>query len=76
MLDLRMIRRDPERVRRALARRGDDVPIDQLLEKDEQWRSALAEVEKPHRTAVNAAHPGGVLRAALQLAPNAWRPVP
>ena len=46
MLDLRMIRRDPERVRRALARRGDDVPIDQLLEKDEQWRSALAEVEK------------------------------
>lgn len=46
MLDIKLIRKEPERVRQALARRGEDLPIDELLQKDAEWRDALAEVEK------------------------------
>lgn len=46
MLDIKLIRKESERVRQALARRGEDLPIDELLQKDAEWRDALAEVEK------------------------------
>ncbi len=45
MLDLRIIRKDPERVRTALKKRGYSFPLDELLKKDEEWRSALSEVQ-------------------------------
>ncbi len=47
MLDLRLIRRDPDAVRSALARRGDaDVAaIDRLLAADERWRELTTELE-------------------------------
>jgi seryl-tRNA synthetase len=47
VLDLRAIRRDPEAVRRALARRSPDLParVDELLAADEQWRAATAAAE-------------------------------
>ncbi len=45
MLDLRIIRKDPERIRMALKRRGYSFPLDELLKKDEEWRSALSEVQ-------------------------------
>ncbi|MCD6362943.1 MAG: serine--tRNA ligase [Synergistetes bacterium] len=45
MLDLRAIRRDPERVRTALRKRGYSFPLDELLKKDEEWRNALSEVQ-------------------------------
>ncbi len=47
MLDLRLIRRDPDAVRRALARRGDveDAAIDRLLAADERWRELTTELE-------------------------------
>ncbi|MGH2839359.1 MAG: serine--tRNA ligase, partial [Solirubrobacteraceae bacterium] len=42
MLDLRLIRREPETVRAALARRGGDVAerVDRVVELDARWRQA------------------------------------
>ena len=47
VLDLRLIRRDPDGVRAALARRGDvaDAAIDRLLEADERWRELTTQLE-------------------------------
>jgi seryl-tRNA synthetase len=46
MLDLRLIRRDPDAVRDALARRGDADRLDEVLDLDEDWRAATASAEK------------------------------
>jgi len=47
MLDIALVRRDPDRVRRSLARRGADPSIvDELLRCDEEYRSALTATEK------------------------------
>ena len=46
MLDPKRIRRDPEGVRAALARRGDAGTIDRWLELDERWRDAVARFEE------------------------------
>jgi seryl-tRNA synthetase len=47
VLDLKAIRRDPEPVRAALARRGDGSAqrLDEVLALDAQWRAATAEAE-------------------------------
>jgi seryl-tRNA synthetase len=47
VLDLRLIRREPDAVRAALARRGDveDGAIDRLLAADERWRELTTELE-------------------------------
>ena len=45
MLDLRLIRRDPDAVRAALARRGDADRLDEVLDLDEDWRAANAAAE-------------------------------
>jgi seryl-tRNA synthetase len=47
VLDLRAIRRDPEAVKAALARRSPDLAarIDELLAADEAWRAATASAE-------------------------------
>ena len=39
MLPLELIRKDPERVRRAAALKKEDAPIDEILDLDRQWRS-------------------------------------
>ena len=48
MLDIRLIRSDPDAVRAALARRGDvaDDAIDRVLELDERWRGLTTELEE------------------------------
>ncbi len=48
MLDIRLIRSDPDAVRSALARRGDvaDDAIDRVLELDERWRGLTTELEE------------------------------
>jgi seryl-tRNA synthetase len=47
MLDIALVRRDPDRVRRSLARRGADPSIvDEFLRCDEEYRSALTAAEK------------------------------
>jgi seryl-tRNA synthetase len=47
MLDIVMIRRDPDRVRRSLQRRGLDLlVVDEVLRLDTEYRSALAKLEE------------------------------
>ena len=45
MLDLRLIRHDPDAVRAALARRGDAERLDRVLELDGEWREATTRAE-------------------------------
>jgi seryl-tRNA synthetase len=46
MLDIALIRRDPERVRRSVQRRGQDPSfVDEILRLDAEYRSALTAVE-------------------------------
>src|SRR5690625_1620168 len=45
MIDLRRIRSEPDVIREALARRGEDFPLDELIELEETRRRLLAEVE-------------------------------
>jgi len=45
VLDLRLIRSEPDLVRAALARRGADGPLDDVLALDERRRALLTEVE-------------------------------
>jgi seryl-tRNA synthetase len=46
MLDLKLIRSDPEGVRAALARRGDADRLDLVLVRDAEWRAATTEAER------------------------------
>ena len=47
MLDIRLIRRDPDAVRAALARRGPEVAeaVSRVLELDERWRELTTQLE-------------------------------
>jgi seryl-tRNA synthetase len=47
VLDLRLIRREPEAVRAALARRDEELArrVDRVLELDERWRTAAQQAE-------------------------------
>jgi len=45
MLSLQLIREDPEAVRRGLARRQADAPLDDVLALDGEWRRTLQDVE-------------------------------
>jgi seryl-tRNA synthetase len=58
MLDIALIRRDPERVRDSARRRGQDPAfVDRVIELDAAWRRALAAVEglKAEKNALTAA---------------------
>src|SRR5579875_1945220 len=48
MLDIRLIRSDPDSVRAGLARRGDVAAdaVDRVLELDERWRGLTTELEE------------------------------
>jgi seryl-tRNA synthetase len=45
MLPLELIRKEPDRVRRAADLKGETAPIDEILELDRQWRESLAQAE-------------------------------
>ena len=45
MIGIELIRKDPERVRRAIEARGDSAPVDRVLELDEQRRRTVSEVD-------------------------------
>ncbi len=45
MLARELLRNSPDRVRAALAARGSDAPLEELLAADTRWREAQAEVE-------------------------------
>lgn len=55
MIDIKILRSDPERVRESLRRRGSELSVDHLLNLDEQHRKLLADVEKD-RARQNAAN--------------------
>ncbi|MGE5706903.1 MAG: serine--tRNA ligase [Bacteroidota bacterium] len=46
MLDIKLIRQDPERVRQGLKRRGMDLPIDDLIAADTRLREGQAEADR------------------------------
>ena len=46
MLDIKLIRQEPEKVKAALARRKEEDKIDELLALDSQRRDALYEAEQ------------------------------
>jgi len=46
MLDIKLIRENPEVVRKSLQRRGSDFPLDKLIEVDKRWRESLQQMEK------------------------------
>jgi seryl-tRNA synthetase len=52
VLDLKLIREDPEGVKAALARRGLDLPtiVDEILRKDGEWRAATTAAEGTRAT--------------------------
>ncbi len=64
MLDLRLIRRDTDTVRRALARRGDATALDQLLEVDVRSRELRTRVEEMRAESTRLAREIGTARAA------------
>ena len=45
MLPLELIRREPERVKRAARLKGEMAPVDEILELDEKWRGHLHRAE-------------------------------
>ncbi|HET7467422.1 MAG TPA: serine--tRNA ligase [Candidatus Dormibacteraeota bacterium] len=55
MLPLELIRREPERVRTAARQKGEDAPIDEILELDRVWREHLhaAETAKAQQNALS-----------------------
>ena len=55
MISLELIRADPDRVRRAMETRGEQVPVDRILELDAQRRSAIVKADnlRARRNAVS-----------------------
>ncbi|HUZ89836.1 MAG TPA: serine--tRNA ligase [Candidatus Acidoferrales bacterium] len=45
MLSIEVIRREPDRVKRAAELKGESAPIDEILELDHHWRSTTARAE-------------------------------
>jgi seryl-tRNA synthetase len=69
MIDRRLIRENPERVRVAMRNRGVDVDIDELVRLDGQWRHVLQELEDAraeHKQATAAAATDPKQREALR----------
>ena len=46
MISIEVIRSDPDRVRDASAKRGDDVPVDEILHLDAQRRTAVSQADE------------------------------
>jgi seryl-tRNA synthetase len=74
MLDIEVFRRDPDRVRESLARRGLDASfVDQVLRLDAEHRSALAAVEsakaEKNRLSSEIGRAAGKAAAARELRP-------
>src|SRR4029077_20565970 len=46
MLPLELIRKEPDRVKRAAELKGEEAPIDEILALDAEWRRLLTEAEE------------------------------
>ena len=70
MLDLRVIRSDPEMVRRAMRKRGyDSAPLEALVRADERRRKLLIEIEDLRNVRNRLAH-GGPPRPGMKVGPQ------
>lgn len=45
MIDRQLLRKDPEALKKAIARKGIDAPIDEALRVDEEWRKIKTELD-------------------------------
>ena len=45
MISIELIRSEPDRVRRALEKRGQEVPVDRILDVDARRRAVIAEAD-------------------------------
>src|SRR4029077_4682742 len=45
VLPLELIRKDPGRVKRAAELKGEEAPIDEIVDLDQRWRKVLAQAE-------------------------------
>jgi seryl-tRNA synthetase len=75
MIDIALVRRDPDRVRFSLSRRGADPSIvDELLRCDEEYRSALTATERAkaekNRLSASVAHADDKAAAAREVRPK------
>ncbi len=66
VLDIRLIRSNPDLVKEAMAKRGVDAPIDELLELDAQRRSLLTELEQKKARRNSVSEKIGHLRKAKE----------
>jgi seryl-tRNA synthetase len=79
MLPLELIRRDPERVRRAAELKGEPAPVDEILKLDELWREHLyaAETARAQQNDLSKrfaqSHDQGDLKNAKQLGEESKR---
>jgi seryl-tRNA synthetase len=46
MIDRQLLRKDPEALKRAIARKGIDAPIDDAIRVDEEWRRVKTELDE------------------------------
>lgn len=62
MIALQRIRDDPQGIKEAIARKGEDAPIDEIVEKDAAARALRVEVEekKARQNALSASIRGGI----------------
>ena len=68
MLDLRLIRHNPDLVKDAMEKRGADVSVDELLQLDEKRRSLLTELEQKKAERNSVSERIGHMRKAGQSA--------
>ena len=80
MLDIRFIRENPEEVRKALDRRHDDAPLDEILRLDTERRRKVQELEELRRARKelardrqNAAEKGRAIRSQIKDAEDVVR---
>ena len=66
MLDIRLIRSNPDLVKEAMAKRGAEVPVDELLDLDAQRRSLLTELEQKKAQRNSVSEKIGHLRKAKE----------
>jgi len=46
MIDRQLLRKDPEALKKAIARKGIDAPIDEAVRTDEEWRKVKTELDE------------------------------
>ena len=67
MIDIKIIRENPDLIRQALRNRNDNAPLDEIITIDERYRMSLQQVE-----ALRAGGSGAPARRPRQLMEAEW----